>query len=169
MEITKREAEILAFVKSFKYCREDHIKTFVDKTLSVSKRIEHLIWQKELYKFEDVITIKEESCIDIAERDNMLKALDIVSQLKREERITEIEIMDEPYYIAAKNKKDNYLYITTINKGKEAIQLKLIDNENKGGTLLILEDNEQVEYLKVLTTKVSKIIIYENFLNDKKI
>ncbi len=169
MEITKKEAEILDFVKSFKYCKEEHIKAFVDKSMSVTKRIDHLIWQKEIYKFEDLITSKEENDIDLTERDNVLKVLDIAAQLKIENRITEIELMDEPFYIAAKNRKNNYLYMTIINKGKEMIQLKLVDNENKGGTILILEDNTQVEHLRVLTTKVSKIIIYENFLKDKKI
>jgi len=169
MEITRREAEILTFVKNFKYCREEHIIAFVDKTMSMTKRIEHLIWQKEIYKFENVITVREEKDVDTVERDNVLKVLDIATQLKTENRITEIELMDEPFYIAAKNVKNNYLYMTIINKGKEIIQLKLIDNENKGGTIIILEDNTQVEHLRLLTTKVSKVIIYENFLKDKKI
>lgn len=169
MEITKKEAEILTFVRNFKYCKEEHIRAFVDKTMAVTKRIEHLVWQREIYEFDDIITVKEEDDIDTAERDNILKILDIVTQLKIEDRITEIELMDEPYYIAAKNKNNNYLYMTIINKGKEIIQLKLIDNENKGGTILILEDNTQVEHLKLLTTKVSKVIIYEDFLKDKKI
>jgi len=160
MEITKKEAEILTFVKNFKYCKEEHIRAFVDKTMAVTKRIEHLIWQREIFKFEE---------IDAVERENILKILDIAAQLKIEDKITEIELMDEPYYIAAKSKKNNYLYMTIINKGKEIIQLKLIDNENKGGTVLILEDNTQVEHLKLLTTKVSKVIIYEDFLKDKKI
>lgn len=167
MEITKKEAEILDFVKNFKYCKEEHIKAFVDKTMAVTKRIEHLVWQKEIYKFEDIMTVREEKDIDMVEKDNILKVLDIATQLKTENRITEIELMDEPFYIAAKNVKNNYLYMTIINKGKEIIQLKLIDNENKGGTILILEDSTQVEYLRILTTKVSKVIIYENFIKDK--
>ncbi len=169
MEITKKEAEILTFVKNFKYCKEEHIRAFVDKTMAVTKRIEHLIWQREIFKFEEIVTTKEEDEIDAVERENILKILDIAAQLKIEDKITEIELMDEPYYIAAKSKKNNYLYMTIINKGKEIIQLKLIDNENKGGTVLILEDNTQVEHLKLLTTKVSKVIIYEDFLKDKKI
>ena len=169
MEITKKEAKILNFVKTYKYCKEEHIRAFVDNSLSVIKRIEHLIWQKEIYLFQDIITSKEETDINLTERDNILKVLDIAAQLKKEDRITEIELMDEPFYIAARNKKNNYLYMTIINKGKEMIQLKLVDNENKGGTILILEDSTQIEYLKLLTTKVSKVIIYENFMKDKKI
>lgn len=169
MEITKKEAEILNFVKTYKYCKEEHIRAFVDKSMAVTKRIEHLIWQKEVYKFEDIIASKEENDIDLAERDNTIKVLDIATQLKIENRITEIELMDEPFYLAAKNLKNNYLYMTIINKGKELIQMKLVDNENKGGTILILEDDTQIEYLRLLTTKVSKVIIYENFLRDKKI
>jgi hypothetical protein len=169
MEITKKEAEILIFVKKFKYCREEHIRAFIDKSMAVTKRIEHLIWQKEIYEYKDIITVREEKDIDMTERDNILKVLDIATQLKIENKITEIELMDEPFYIAAKSRKSNYLYMTIINKGKEMIQLKLVDNENKGGTILILEDNTQVEHLRILTTKVSKVIIYENFLEDKKI
>ncbi len=169
MEITKKEAEILNFVKTYKYCKEEHIRAFVDKSMAVTKRIEHLIWQKEVYISEDIITSREENDIDLAERDNVLKVLDIAAYLKAENRITEIEIMEEPFYIAAKSIKNIYLYMAIINKGKEIIQLKLIDNENKGGTILILEDDTQVEYLRLLTTKVSRVIIYENFLRDKKI
>ncbi len=169
MEITKKEAEILNFVKTYKYCKEEHIRAFVDKSMAVTKRIEHLIWQKEVYISEDIITSREENDIDLAERDNVLKVLDIAAYLKAENRITEIEIMEEPFYIAAKSIKNIYLYMAIINKGKEMIQLKLIDNENKGGTILILEDDTQVEYLRLLTTKVSRVIIYENFLRDKKI
>ncbi len=169
MEITKKEAKILNFVKTYKYCKEEHIRVFIDKSMAVTKRIEHLIWQKEIYKSEDIITSKEENDIDLTERDNILKALDIAAQLKTENRITEIELMDEPFYVAAKTLKNNYLYMTIINKGKEMIQMKLVDNENKGGTILILEDDTQVEYLRLLTTKVSRVIIYENFLRDKKI
>lgn len=169
MEITKKEAEILNFVKTYKYCKEEHIRAFVDKSMAVTKRIEHLIWQKEVYISEDIITSREENDIDLAERDNVLKVLDIAAYLKAENRITEIEIMEEPFYIAAKSIKNNYLYMAIINKGKEMNQLKLIDNENKGGTILILEDDTQVEYLRLLTTKVSRVIIYEDFLRDKKI
>ncbi len=169
MEITKKEAEILNFVKTYKYCKEEHIRAFVDKSMAVTKRIEHLIWQKEVYISEDIITSREENDIDLAERDNVLKVLDIAAYLKAENRITEIEIMEEPFYIAVKSIKNIYLYMAIINKGKEMIQLKLIDNENKGGTILILEDDTQVEYLRLLTTKVSRVIIYENFLRDKKI
>ena len=169
MEITKKEAEILDFVKTYKYCIEEHIRTFVDNSLSVQKRIEHLVWQKQIYISEGIITFKGEKDIDFAERDNVLKVLDIAAQLKKEDRIIEIEPMDEPFYIAAKSQKNNYLYMTIINKGKEMIQLKLVDNENKGGTILILEDSTQIEYLKLLTTKVSKVIIYDNFIKDKKI
>lgn len=172
MELTKKEGEILDFIKKYKCCKKEHIQAFVDER-QIDKRLNHLLWKNEIELKDDLIKIRSNICLDLdgmREQSNMLKVLDVVTSLKIESRIKEIEIMDLPYYIMARSaKKDVYMYFTFVNKGLEMIQLKLIDNENKGNTMLILESDSQLEYLKILTTKIKMVIVYDDFIKTNKI
>ncbi|QSX05453.1 hypothetical protein JYG23_12320 [Sedimentibacter sp. zth1] len=171
MELTKKEGEILDFIKKYKCCKKEHIQAFID-VAQLDKRLIRLVWRNEIIIEDEIIKLKENN-VDLEgmrEQLNMIKVLDVVTLLKNEGRIKEIEIMDLPYYIMARSaKKDVYMYFTFVNKGLEMIKLKLIDNENKGNTMLILENSTQIEYLKILTTKVKKVIIYEDFLKTNQI
>lgn len=163
MELTKKEGEILEFVKKYKVCKKEHVKQLLNIT-QVNKRIEHLKWQNYIkLRNNEVIEIKNNS-LQLQEKENILKVLDVVSELHKKNRIDNIKIMDLPYYVMARSiKKNAYVYFTIVNKGKETIQLRLIDLENRGNTIIILEDYEQVKHLNMLKTNISKVIIYSKY------
>lgn len=165
MEITKREDEILDFIRKFKYCKIEHIQAFVDCTKSASNRIKHLLWVKDLFVENGVITTQKK--IDYEEKTHMLKVLDVASELKNQNKICNVEKIDQPYFACARTKKGIYVYFAIIPEGRENITLKLIDNFNKGNTILILENIKQLKFLEILSTPVTKIIIYDRFLRKK--
>lgn len=162
MEITKREDEILDFIRKFKYCRIEHIKVFVDSSKALMNRINHLVWAKEILIENETITTEKK--IDNSEKDNMLKVLEVVAELKKQDKIGNIEKIDQPYQACAKTYKGTYMYFAIVPVGKENITLKLIDNFNKGNTILILENASQLKFLDILSTPVTKVIVYDRFL-----
>lgn len=164
MELTKKEGEILEFVKKYKVCKKEHVKQLLNIT-QVNKRIEHLKWQNYIkLNNNEVIEIKNNS-LQLQEKENILKVLDVVSELHKKNRIDNIKIMDLPYYVMARSiKKNAYVYFTIVNKGKENLQLRLIDLENRGNTIIILEDCTQTKHLNMLKTKISKVVIYSKYI-----
>ena len=167
MELTKKEGEILEFIEKYKCCKSKHIRAFIKMSeILFNKRIERLLWQKKIEFDGEIIKLRNSNNNkNLREQENMLKILDIVSVLKSQDRIKEIEIMDLPFYVMARSaKQDVYLFFSFINENSEMIQLKLIDNENRGNTILVLESEDQKKYLNILATKIKKIIIYEDFI-----
>lgn len=102
MEITKKEGEILNFIKKYKYCKIEHIREFVDKTMAMQKRVEHLTWQKEIAIYEDFITIKSEG-VEILPSDLKLSGVEnmMINAMNRENILKNImeEIKEDYDYI----------------------------------------------------------------------
>lgn len=172
MELTKKDYIVLEFITKYKYVKLNHIKAFI-KISNIPKSLQRLVWQKLIKIENDIIqNINDKSLTsdEILYKKNIIKILDVVTQLKNENRIKNIDTINQPYYIMARSmKKEAYMYFTIINKGNEMIQLALLDRENCSNTILILEDKTQVESLKILKTKVNKVIIYEDYIITNKI
>ncbi|QUI25898.1 hypothetical protein HZI73_26155 (plasmid) [Vallitalea pronyensis] len=158
-ELTHKDGNILDFLNQFGVCRKEHLSCFVGYNI---KNLYRLQQNNKIVIEDECIKIKAIQ-IENAEQENVLKVLDILQILYQDKKITkDIISVDLPYYAAAKLAEvEIFMYFTIVNKGRENIQCRLIDRENYGNFVLILESEDQIDKIK-LNTLADKVFIYEN-------
>ncbi|GKX32313.1 hypothetical protein SH1V18_47930 [Vallitalea longa] len=162
-ELTKKDNKLIKFLTEFSVCKKKHLSCFVGYNQKCLFRLQQ---NNKIVVEENLIKIKNIQ-VEGIELQNVLKVLDILSILYQKGKITKDIIgMDLPYYAAAKVANvEAYLYFTIINIGKENIQCKLIDRDNYGNVVLILEEKEQINNI-TLNNQVEKIYIYNEVINN---
>jgi len=84
--------------------------------------------------------------------------MEILVKLYKGKEIEEFYHMDLPY-VATGRKGSEFFYFIYIGEGEEKLQCKLIDHENRGNLILVLEKKQQISKISEfnIEKKVSKI------------
>lgn len=140
-----------------------HLQHFVK---SNSRCIHRLVENQIVTEKKGIIQVKDHVIEDSQMRCRLM-ILDVLDQLYQKGKITtEINVTDEPFHFMAKSvKAKQYVYFTLIEEGKETIRCQMIDNMNRGNTIIVLESKHQLEKLS-LKTKVSDIYYYQDYVSS---
>lgn len=161
-ELTNKDFKILKFISEFNCCRLKHLRAFVGYN---GKNLYRLEGNSKIDILDGVVSVKHSRYSD-DEKSNMLKVLDVLMHYKTKGYITGVladtKSMDLPFYALAKSARaETFLYFTLVSKGKEMLQCRLIDSENHGNVIVILEDETQELYL---TTSVARVEVHGDLI-----
>lgn len=162
MEYMVVDIEILKFFKEFRVARKKDLVLFrgISKGM-VRRRLLALERNKDI-----VMTPNREYYLtgdnySNEQRQNMINALDMAHFLVEKKIIDKsIRSANEPFQIASII-KDRILLFAAVFPGNEKIQSKLIDLENRGDVVLVLENEEQLKKMN-LTKPVVKVFYLES-------
>lgn len=158
-ELTKKDETVYQILNSFGSMKISHAKTFAHLNSRNLRRLEE---HKMIIVKNDIIEVANRN-IQVKEQSNILKVLEALQKLSQEKAIYPETVtgIDLPFYATAKTvKKGEYAYFTIINEGNEKVSSRLIDMENRGNVVIILEKGSQLKELD-LKHKVSNFIILE--------
>lgn len=166
MELTNKDYKIIEFLAEFPVAKLSHIKVFTGYN---TRNLIRLVKNDKIILEDDFVILRGKQ-IDCNARKNVLIALDVLVHFYEKNFISKdlsyIKAMDIPFVAMAKStRQEDFLYLAIINKGREKIQSKLLDNENRGNVVLILEDVTQTACVD-LKAPVVKVVYYESIIND---
>lgn len=131
---------------------------------SNSRCIHRLVEHKIVTEEKGIIQISGHNVSDSILRGRLM-TLDVLDALHSNGKITsEINVADDPIHFMAKSvRTKQYVNFSFIEKGKEFTRCQMIDNNNHGNIIVILESTDQMSKLN-LKTKVSDIYYYTDFV-----
>lgn len=153
-------------MSEFPVAKMEHLKVFIGYN---SRNLYRLRNSGMVIVEDEIIRLKGKK-IDSSESKNILITLDVLVHYYKKGYITKeldyLKTMDMPYYAMAKSSKvDNFIYFAVVNIGKELLQSKLIDNDNNGNVVIIIEEKSQKEDLD-LKVPIARLEIYKDLCLD---
>lgn len=159
MELTTKDIEIMDYLTNFQVATLSQLVTLFKATKRNIYRLEKM---RHIVIDGDIVKVKDTKLPEVFIK-GILGTMEILVKLYKEKEIEEFYQMDLPF-IATGRKGNEFFYFLYIAEGEEKLQCKLIDHENRGNLVIILENKKQV--IKLSEFNIDNKIVKIYFINE---